>query len=843
MMKTFKRAFSWLLAIAMALTFIPALAEESAARVYTHNDRVTFVDGATADWPILTEADAAEAVEAMIPKMGGDERTRFEPWRVVTDTAQNKYYVFQQMYDETTVSGGAVKVVTDREGNMLGMVSSVETELPKTGTSEGIDARDAEAIVQEREAEVAYQILPEYTQKVILPVNLELDPESEEEKEESRFVWAVYTDNPDASTAKVELPYLAHYVTLDGDYLYSLPTILPGDEAATAGYGASYVFEFMESVPYTGAVTFSDGSEHEITVDVMRDQRTGMYYLGNLERRIAVADCYEFLYNKGHVVLEASKDNTGWDDTCLLSLYNYCRAWDYYNAIGWKGGDGLGTPMLILKDYCDKDREPIDNAAYAGRYYGWQLFLSSSVNDLAQCLDVLAHEFTHCVTGSVMTYNAYKNDYGAINEAMSDIQGNLCEMLSGATEDDTWELGEHSQTPVRSMSDPHKYQQPEYAWDLYYVPMVKVPTDINDRGGVHSNSSLLNNLAYRLCTEGGMTLEEARAFWFAVDCAMVPGTDYAQLSELLPWVLKNLGMEKYQKSLEAALDATRMRTDAMPETFDDDRALLTLTLPDSESFTDGNWSLQILSVDVDGLVDRLDAISENKGEYAGAMDELTAIFKSPEQTGSGDDFAAIIEGIFGLEAKKSPENSEMEPQMDDTTFTALMDWYKKYLDGFIYYGSGAAGQDGQTVRMVTRPGMTIPILLRLEMKASDMTPASLGLAVYTFGHWIDVLTPLKDILLEVAKQELPPEELEEAQGDPLLDGLMSIPPEEMEKLFNSIAENIPNMKWIINQIFYDIQPGQICVIPDTELQKVSYLDEETTAVIFKDMKTEIEAAR
>ena len=46
-------------------------------------------------------------------------------------------------------------------------------------------------------------------------------------------MWAVYTDNPDASVGKgVDLPYLAHYITMDGEYLYNLPTVMPGDDAA-----------------------------------------------------------------------------------------------------------------------------------------------------------------------------------------------------------------------------------------------------------------------------------------------------------------------------------------------------------------------------------------------------------------------------------------------------------------------------------------------------------------------------------------------------------------------------------------------------------------------------------
>ena len=342
-----------------------------------------FMEGTRTGESIKSMEDAAAVVADMTEEIGGNELTQFEPWRTITDTSGNNYYVFRQMYSGVTVSGGAVKVVTDKDGKMLGIVSSVEADLPDASAGEGIRAAEAESIVVSRLSDEGHEntlVLEEYTEKVILPVNLELDPDSTEEKEELRFVWAVFTNNDGGSlTGSSELPYLAHYVTLDGEYLYSLPTIIPGDEAGSTGFNASYVFEFMEPATYTGNVTLADGSETEITVDVMRDTRTGMYYLGNLERRMVVADCYEFLYNNGKVILEASADNTGWDSNSLLSLYNYCRAWDYYKEIGWTGGDGLGTPIMILKDFCDKNHEPIDNAAYAGSYYGWQLFLSSYV--------------------------------------------------------------------------------------------------------------------------------------------------------------------------------------------------------------------------------------------------------------------------------------------------------------------------------------------------------------------------------------------------------------------------------------------------------------------------------
>ena len=866
-MKTIKHLKRWLSALLAALMLLLSCGaaaegiipegqrtlkdlEAFGATACLHDDRVTFVEGACTDRAVQSMADARQVVDSMVNLLGGDARTQFEPWREIKDTAGNRYYVFQQMYAETTVLGGAVKVVTDADGQMLGLVGSVESELPDIEASEGITAEAAEALAVQHMADAGFpqvQLIEGRTEKVILPVELELDMEDENYDESSRFVWAVYTDNPGGSVTRgSDLPYLAHYVTMDGVYLYSLPTVMPGDEAATAGYDAAYVFEFMEPADYTGTVKLSDGTEQEITVTLMRDARTGMYYLGNIERRIAVADCYEMLYGGGRVVLEASRDNTGWDDTCLLSLYNYCRAWDYYHDIGWNGGDGLGTPMLILKDFCNKNHDPIDNAAYAGKYYGWQLFLSSTINDFSQCLDVLAHEFTHCVTGSVMTYNAYMNDYGAINEAMSDIQGNLCEMMMGATEDTTWSVGEMSRgAPVRSMSDPQSYGQPAFAWDLHYVPKVKVPTELNDQGGVHNNSSLLNNVAYRLCTDGGMTMEEARAYWFAADCAMVPGTDYAQMSELLPWVMKNLGLEKYLNALEQAMDYTRIRSDAMPEVFDNDRALVTLTLPDQEIFMDGHWQMLIVSINTEEIARRFNAIMAQEGEYADALDELAdAVFGIDQGTGTDNRtseealdrvFDAIIQWLDTPEAESEVPTSDapesVEPEdVDKSVIGRVFAWFRKYFQDTVYGGLGSAGQDGRTMRMVCRPGYTLPVLFRLEIDANyDIQSA--GLAVYTMKKWIDLGSMAKDILKDMENLDassddtadlswldllFPNEEVNEEAVDD------SVSMEKVEELLDTIK----SMRWFLDLLFFEIAPGSITEIPAAGLEGVTVLESD-----------------
>ncbi len=789
--------------------------------VHTDNGKVTFVGGTCTDQPVKDCEDAQAVIGAMLPLLGGDANTAFEPGRVLNDPAGNRYYVFQQVVQDTLAQGGAVKIITDSAGNMTGLTASVVPvcamgEGEAAGDRPGITAEQAKTLVLAHEKEIGNEtpdVIDGMTMKIILPVERALDVEAEEIA--SRYVWAVYTTNPSAGISGTDLPYLAHYVTMDGEYLYCLPTIVPGDAAGSAGYDASYVFEFMEPVDYTGYVDYSDGSEHVISVTLMRDTRTGMYYLGNIEHRIVVADCWEFLYNGGRVVLEYSPDNLEWDQTGLMSLYNYCRAWDYFSAIGWKGGDGEETPIIILKDFCDKDHNPVDNAAYAGKFYGWQTFLSSSVNDLAQCLDVAAHEFAHCVTGTVMTYNAYMNDFGAINEAVSDIHGNLCEMLAGATEDTDWLMGENGREAIRSMSDPHRFQQPEYVWDVYYRAEVKDPTDANDHGGVHGNSSLLNRVAYLLCAEGGMPLEDACAFWFAVDCAMVPGSDYAQLRDLLPWVMKGAGLDRYQESLSKAMDATRLGETGIPDPVEADKAMLILNLPDNEVFNNGKWLLQFVSVNIEKISAFFKTVNEDLSSgrldgYPGLIRAMAAPAPTPEpeaaqkETGFIEELLTVFSEV--LSEKEEPEAGQ-EPGEEDPEWKELIEWLRVSLQDVIYSDMGSAGADGHSIRVMSRPGRTLPLLTYLSVDPGGAVIEQMKYVVFLNGRWFDLTAILKDVT--------------DDEGQPDVEKLLAslLQSDLFDELVKVLAD-IQSPADILNALALDIRGGETVELPAGGLEKI-----------------------
>jgi Zn-dependent metalloprotease len=128
-----------------------------------------------------------------------------------------------------------------------------------------------------------------------------------------------------------------------------------------------------------------------------------------------------------------------------------------------------------------------------------------SVTWVSGAVDVVAHEFTHAVTGYSSNL-IYRNESGALNEAFSDIMGTSVEFWVNATGARTkagnYTIGEDWYTPflpgsvagIRSMSDPAAFGDPDHYSRRY--------TGTADNGGVHTNSGIANH-AFYLAIEGG----------------------------------------------------------------------------------------------------------------------------------------------------------------------------------------------------------------------------------------------------------------------------------------------------------------------------------------------------
>ena len=537
-----------------------------------------FYDGVIKDY-----SDAYEAVLSVYDRIGADETTDLE-LAEVRPTEDNICYTFYQMAGDIRVYGDAVKLITDNDGKAIGLVSAI---LPNVKAAPiavwGITEEEAEAIIEDYYKDADVHAVDGATEQILMPIA--------RGSELYLYAWVVYTENFDP---RYDTAYLAHYVKSDGEYLYSLPISEPHNADALAGDVTSFVFDKMEETDWTGTITHNDGREEEITVPLMKDTETGKFILGDLKRKILCADYADYKYNNTLTTRDSDTGET-WNEEELLTYYNFIRVWDYYNEIGWTGPDGDETPALLLMDLVDKDGNPVDNAYYSGRERGFQVFAFNS-DIYGDCTDVIGHEFTHCVTGTTMTTNLYLNEYGAINESMSDIMGNIIEMTIDDNPDGAWIHGDNSASSRRSFTNPNEYSQPGFFWDQYFVPNVLKGTNNNDNGGVHTNSSLLNVISYKLY-EAGMDADDQCYFWMNVALALTPRTDFAQLAEILPWCTKSSGYPQYEDAVRKALEETGYSNRAVPDGAPEGYTLLTFTSDLPEKYQ--NYDQEVILIDQD----------------------------------------------------------------------------------------------------------------------------------------------------------------------------------------------------------------------------------------------------
>ncbi len=544
------------------------LDEGDAEIIYNDEGRATFIRGRYSPEKVLDQEDAVESLNYVASLLGLTNGALFFcVYKSLDSTTGYTHYLFLQRDGDVTVINAAIKVYVDPEGYTAGLSCSFN---PSTGVRE----ESAGKITAERAEQIVLEYFPD------LPLKVYEDATSQAgfmEKGQNTHVWSVFTNNPDADEGSSDMPYLQHFVSYSGEYRMNLPAMTISTPLLDKDDGlekrAKALFEGYEKAVWRGAVSLHDGSTLDLTIPVAYDPEDERYYLMDLDRKMMVADYSEAMYGSGEIVISSSDDNTGWEDRELLAMYNIGRAYDYYADHGLESVDGSGIPILILSGVCGADGTPVDNAYFSGYMSGFGVFAVSDINNTVESLDVMAHEFTHGITSYTMGGCAYVNEMGAINEAYSDIMGNLCELtyyandLSisqgmtsgqfdvtgtstvGSTDDPSpdvpdWRIGEISGKAYRDLSDPVRYYQPAFVGDAYYcLPTEHSSMAGNDYGGVHENSSLLGSIAW-VMNQHGLSFEKQYSLWVTAMSMMTPLSGYDEILQALILARKSFGYEE-----------------------------------------------------------------------------------------------------------------------------------------------------------------------------------------------------------------------------------------------------------------------------------------------------------
>ena len=458
------------------------------------------------------------------------------------------FYTYQQRYGGYTLRNATLRVAVDPEGYTAGLSCSF---IPNVGTESQdpvISAKKAEQIVRQEYASLNLNVYSGRTVRMALPFLNRIFN-----------CWVVYTDNPYA-TASFDMPYLEHFVTTDGIYLRNMPVNVFAGDRDTALGNTSY-FDVMTVETYRTKVILEDGSERSIEVPVSYNANDGKYYLMDPSRKIAVAQYYDFNYLDYSLNFVTSDTIDGWSQNNLLAYANYIIMYDFYADYGIRSVDGFETPILITVGWCDGNHNPVDNACFYGLINGWACFGVSDINHMSDCLDFVGHEYTHGYTSQSMQGSLYENATGAINEAYSDIIGNLAEMSLGYTEDTDWLIGEKTGTPYRSMSNPNEYSQPAFVGDRFYKAAVLAPdSDLNDNGGVHDNCSLLGHIAWKM-DQTGLSRAKQISMWLMAVEMLTPCSDYSDLHGALLFSMKINGLKEYGPAMNAAFEEAGFNED------------------------------------------------------------------------------------------------------------------------------------------------------------------------------------------------------------------------------------------------------------------------------------------
>ncbi|MCQ2499565.1 MAG: M4 family metallopeptidase [Lachnospiraceae bacterium] len=539
----------------------------------------------------ITNSNEAFASIEMLKNLAGLEDCEFAFYREdVSPVTGFTYYIFSQVASSANedmpikYTNSQVRVITDSEGNSRGFSADIIAP-------DSIVPVDADNFVEKSEAEYVVQqalsggsrIINEMTELTYWDdsataasvTNAKVIP-----------VWTIYTNE-----SRENKPYTMYIVAAtrgyDDEVVISDKVAVSTLNVEDDTYTSQMFFEGMEDageVTYDLDMTwaFDAGTGYqadeviEVTVPIMMDSQTGLYYLADYNEKLVISNYLDFTLNQevNAVVSEDPSDIYSWhfasmegpngeqyfcNPNYLIASYDTMeKAYGIYkNRYGYNSVDTSGMPMLLLAyefsgDYPTDVSEFMQNANNMGQWHDWAVFGVSPT--FTGCVEVgtMTHEFAHGINGQ-LTSTRYHNEMGAVMEGYADSIGEpLAHMYGYKNEAYADYVGSEFCEPMRSFRNPYEFQNPKYIGGMYYVnPVSDVLTSDFDNGGVHSNSSVVNYLCYCLShsdDESAAVLDEGTNVDLFVEtlyCATY-NSDFRLLGSYLLFAAMNVDMTEDQ---------------------------------------------------------------------------------------------------------------------------------------------------------------------------------------------------------------------------------------------------------------------------------------------------------
>ena len=253
-----------------------------------------------------------------------------------------------------------------------------------------------------------------------------------------------------------------------------------------------------------------------VTRSLNVDQQGSFYLMRNLSKPMfnaattnGVIEILDQRNATNGVYYTVSTNPNVWTNADAVSAaFNFSQVYDYYFQRHERNSfDGNGGSLRAVVR--------IGGLANAFWNHNHKLMGFGDADRYPASLDVTGHEVTHGVVESIGNSGVldYENQSGALNEAFSDIFGEMVESrLNNGLPD--WLIGSVLNEVLRNMSNPAA---------LLIAPGLPYPTKMSafiqttqDEGGVHLNSSIINRAYYLIASgmSGSLGLTDSEKIFY-----------------------------------------------------------------------------------------------------------------------------------------------------------------------------------------------------------------------------------------------------------------------------------------------------------------------------------------
>lgn len=507
-------------------------------------NEISFLNGRYTDYKVINWETALTSLQSMesLLNVKDQDVSMLEIMTKVDDNGDT-YYTFQQTVGSTLLSQSYLTVAADSEGNTLCLSSSIQP-------SAGVVDFDQSTISAQQAEEIVSTSLPMF-EKTDKEATLDLEYGTH------TICWVVYRQVFDEESGQPL--YYKIYVNASSGDIKSITQVtdIYDDRSEGNVYDNDAYFANVDTQMMSFTDYFGDTVELSVAYDSSRQQ----YYFCDTQRRIIGFEGYDSsnvstLLSNYYYFSSPSEVSP----VFVSVMNNITKCYDNYSYNGIDSLDGNGMPIAVCLGYKQYGEE-YENACYMGNLMGFGLFVFSDF-PISVSMDVASHEFTHGVKQTVTGPATYENVTGAIEESYADILGNLTEMIVEPEKSDTelWSLAEQSGNPIRCMGDPHRYYQPEYIGDAYYMTSTLSPGEVNDNGGVHTNNSILSYISYQL-HQNGLSLEQSYNLWLDTFMVLNPMADYDDIRAYLKYSAQRNNYDCTELIQELFEDANAVDTD------------------------------------------------------------------------------------------------------------------------------------------------------------------------------------------------------------------------------------------------------------------------------------------